>query len=162
MDKKSPVSYDGARTADGIVSEVMKQTNNLVKARKSGKTSSSSSSSSSGGDSKKKKPLNEVVELTDVNFDALVLEGKEHWLVEFYAPWCGHCKNLAPEWKKAANSLKGSGMRLGAVDATVATGLASKYGIKGYPSIKLFTAGSKKAVEYQVHSYNSSTVTFLN
>jgi protein disulfide-isomerase A6 len=146
MDKKSPISYDGARTADGIVSEVMKQTNNLVKTRKSGKTSSSSSK----GDSKKKVSLTEVVELTDVNFDALVLEGKEHWLVEFYAPWCGHCKNLAPEWKRAATSLKGSGMRLGAVDATVATAIASKYDIKGYPAIKLFTAGGKKVIDYQV------------
>lgn len=54
---------------------------------------------------------------------------------------CGHCKNLAPEWKNAATQLKGSGMRLGAVDATAHQSLASKYGIKGFPTIKLFTAG---------------------
>lgn len=39
-------------------------------------------------------------------------------MVEFYAPWCGHCKRLAPEWKKAANRLKGK-VTLGQVDCTV-------------------------------------------
>jgi protein disulfide-isomerase A6 len=72
--------------------------------------------------------------------------------VEFYAPWCGHCKNLTPEWKKAATVLKGSGARLGAVDATAAQAIAQKYGVKGYPTIKLFGAGKKdRPIDYQVN-----------
>lgn len=67
-------------------------------------------------------------------------------LVEFYAPWCGHCKNLAPHWKKAATELKSSGVKLGALDATAATNLAQKYGIKGFPTIKIFPAGPKTGV----------------
>ena len=39
------------------------------------------------------------------------------WLVEFYAPWCGHCKSLAPAWTEAAKQLKGV-VKVGAVDMT--------------------------------------------
>lgn len=49
----------------------------------------------------------DVIELTDSNFDSLVLNSEDMWLVEFYAPWCGHCKNLAPHWAQAASELKG-------------------------------------------------------
>lgn len=48
----------------------------------------------------------DVVELTASNFRSKVLDSDELWVVEFYAPWCGHCKSLAPEWKKAATQLK--------------------------------------------------------
>ena len=48
----------------------------------------------------------DVVELTTSNFQSEVINSDELWFVEFYAPWCGHCKNLAPAWKKAASNLK--------------------------------------------------------
>jgi len=60
----------------------------------------------------------------------------------FFAPWCGHCKSLAPHWAAASAQLKGK-VNLGAVDATVHSDLATKYGIKGYPTIKVFPAGVK-------------------
>ena len=66
--------------------------------------------------------------------------------VEFFAPWCGHCKNLEPHWKQAAGELKGK-VKLGAVDATVHQSLAGKYGVQGYPTIKYFPAGSKGDAE---------------
>ena len=48
-----------------------------------------------------------MIVLDDTNFDAAVYSSKDIWMVEFYAPWCGHCKALEPEWNEAASALKG-------------------------------------------------------
>jgi protein disulfide-isomerase A1 len=82
-----------------------------------------------------------VVVLTNDNFDSS-LSGK-HALVEFYAPWCGHCKRLLPEFEKAAEKVGASAV-LGKVDCTVEKTLASKFTIQGYPTIYWFVNGVQK------------------
>ena len=84
-----------------------------------------------------------MIVLNGQNFDDLVLGSKDIWMVEFYAPWCGHCKNLEPEWNQAATKLKGQ-VKLGKVDATVESALAQRFGVSGYPTIKVFDYGEGK------------------
>jgi len=96
---------------------------------KGGKSSDSSKSNKkSDGGSKGAASDKEVVVLGQDNFDELVLGSKDIWLVEFYAPWCGHCKKLEPEWNEAAGKLKGVA-KLGKVDSTVETALAGRFSI---------------------------------
>ena len=64
--------------------------------------------------------------------------------IQFYAPWCGHCKALKPAWRTAMAELGGAAKLL-VVDATVEQKLAKRFGVQGYPAIKLF-GRNKRAV----------------
>ena len=117
-DKKKPLDYQSGRDADSIRKYALDQTVAQVNARtKSGKNSSSSGSSSGSGGGSSGGSDKDVVVLNDSNFDATVFSSKDIWMVEFYAPWCGHCKKLEPEWNEAASKLKGK-VKFAKVDAT--------------------------------------------
>jgi len=70
--------------------------------------------------------------------------------VEFYAPWCGHCQQLAPKWKQVAAKLKGV-VNVGAVDCDAHKALCQQHGVKGYPTIKALRprAGAGGWSDYQ-------------
>ena len=82
-----------------------------------------------------------VYVLTDDNFDSFI-SSHDNVLVKFYAPWCGHCQKMAPEYSKAAYTLEKENLYLAQVDGTVNKQLVSKFEIMRYPTIKLFSKGN--------------------
>jgi len=86
-----------------------------------------------------------VLVLTEANFDA-ELAKHEHLLVEFYAPWCGHCKKLAPEYAAAASELAAQNppQYVAKVDATENNALAERFEIKGFPTLIWFRNGKQQ------------------
>ena len=75
-----------------------------------------------------------VTQLTSKDFDKVY---KGVWLVEFYAPWCGHCQRLAPEYEKAAKALKG----IAKIAAVNQDSEKVNVAIQGFPTIKFFVDG---------------------
>lgn len=149
--KKDPEDYQGQRDAEGIANFAAQKVQQGVKNRIKGKDTSSGGSGgsqSSGGGSSSGSGAggsgDEVVVLDQTNFDALVLRSKDIWIVEFYAPWCGHCQALEPEYAQAARNLKGQ-VKLGKVDATVEQSLGQRFNVRGYPTLKVFDYGPDKS-----------------
>lgn len=83
----------------------------------------------------------DVLDLTDDDFESKIGD-HDLMLVEFFAPWCGHCKRLAPEYEAAATRLKGV-VPLAKVDCTSNSNTCSKYGVSGYPTLKIFRDGEE-------------------
>ncbi|WVF70644.1 protein disulfide-isomerase domain [Kwoniella sp. CBS 6097] len=82
----------------------------------------------------------DVLDLTESTFSGEVFN-EDLALVEFFAPWCGHCKNLAPHYEEAATELKDKKIKLAKVDCTEQAKLCQDYGVSGYPTLKVFRNG---------------------
>ncbi|KAF6762274.1 disulfide isomerase [Ephemerocybe angulata] len=87
----------------------------------------------------------DVLNLTSANFESTV-SAEPLVLVEFFAPWCGHCKALAPHYEEAATALKDKSIKVAKVDCVEEADLCSSKGIQGYPTLKVYRKG--EAAEY--------------
>jgi len=87
---------------------------------------------------------NPVKVLKGKSFKEKVLDSKESVLVEFYAPWCGHCKALEPKYDELAKGLEDNkSITIAKMDATANEIDVPGVDIKGFPTILFFPAGSK-------------------
>ncbi|KAF8165301.1 protein disulfide isomerase [Crassisporium funariophilum] len=87
----------------------------------------------------------DVLTLTTATFESTV-NAESLILVEFFAPWCGHCKALAPHYEEAATALKDKSIKLAKVDCVDEADLCQSKGIQGYPTLKVYRKG--EAAEY--------------
>ncbi|MEM1159199.1 MAG: thioredoxin [Verrucomicrobiota bacterium] len=83
-----------------------------------------------------------VIELTEDNFEEKVLKSEGKVLVDFWAEWCGPCKMIAPLLDQIADEHTGK-VTIGKVDVDSNSGLAGKYNIRAIPTMIVFTDGEK-------------------
>ncbi|XP_057549927.1 protein disulfide-isomerase like 2-1 [Amaranthus tricolor] len=137
-----PKKYEGARTAEALTEYVNME----------------------GGTNVKITAVpSDVVILSPENFDEVVLDKSKDVLVEFYAPWCGHCKALAPIYEKVATAFKlDEDVVIASLDADKYRDLAEKYGISGFPTLKFFPKNNKDGEEYEGGRDLDDFVSFIN
>lgn len=136
-----PKKYEGARTAEALSEFVNSEGGTNVKIAAT--------------------PSNVVILSTD-NFDDVVLDESKDVLVEFYAPWCGHCKALAPTYEKVATAFKSEDVVIASLDADKYKDLGEKYGISGFPTLKFFPKNNKDGEDYEGGRDLEDFVSFIN
>jgi len=138
----TPEDYDGGREANDIIEFINKKT---------------------GSRAKVSKAPSDVVVLDSTNFDKVVLDSSKDVLVEFYAPWCGHCKKLAPTWEKLASVYKNeNGVVIANIDADKNGDVGTKYGVSGFPTLKFYPKDNKAGVAYEGGRELSDFVNYIN
>jgi len=90
----------------------------------------------------------DVIEVTEANFQEKVIDSPKGVFVKFYAPWCGHCKKLAPTWAELATKYANSDkVAVAHVNCDEHRSVCSSQDVKGYPTLKYFAPGAKSNPE---------------
>lgn len=86
--------------------------------------------------------------LVGLNYDQIVNDSTKDVLVKFYAPWCGHCKSLAPIWDELAEAtVEIKDLVIAKFDATANE--VDGVNIRGYPTLRFYPKDNKAGVEYE-------------
>jgi protein disulfide-isomerase A6 len=118
--------YQGGRSAEDFIEFLNKKTNARLRVNKA---------------------PTYATELHSGNFDSIVNSDKDV-IVKFYTNWCGHCKQLAPKWEVLAKAFQSeSGVVIAKLDADKSKAIAERFGVQGYPTLKVFRKGSKTTPE---------------
>ncbi|XP_074513842.1 dnaJ homolog subfamily C member 10 [Sebastes fasciatus] len=94
------------------------------------------------------------IDLTPESFRSLVLSGQDHWILDFYAPWCGPCQHFAPEFEALARDLKGT-VRAGKVDCQAHYQTCQSAGITAYPTVRFYPYLGTRRHEHSGEYINS-------
>jgi len=115
----------------------LKQSKRWLESYKNGKLDGPSTGGPTEDDS--------VVQLTTENFDSIVLDQEKDVLVEFFAPWCGHCQALAPDYRKVSSLMRLlPSVVVASVDTQAHQALSEKYKIEGLPTLLFFPSNNKE------------------
>ncbi|PVU96910.1 hypothetical protein BB559_002210 [Furculomyces boomerangus] len=142
-DLKSPSDYSSARDTDSILEFL------------AGKT---------GIKSEIVKERQYTIELNNNNFELETADGKHYTLVEFMAPWCGHCKSLAPTYEKLAKIFEEEPrVKIAKIDGSEHRSISEKYNVMGFPTLIMFTPDQpEKPIWFEGGRTLENLIAFVN
>jgi len=149
------VAYKGARTLDALYKFAIEASQNpsayVAKAKKEQEEADKASKIAAEKAEAEAVANNKdavVKQMTKSNFDDFVHKEAPVTFVKFYAPWCGHCKKLAPTWDQLGAAFKDdASVTIAKADCTVHKELCQKHGVRGYPTLLAFINGESTKYE---------------
>lgn len=142
-DLSDPVEFDGSRNHDGFVKFIGENSEQYVYIPQI---------------------QSDVIQISDLDFEEKILNSGRDAFVVFTASWCGHCKNLHPDWEKLATIFKDEDVIIAEVSSTDSPSeeLRKKYGVEGFPSILTFKKDSPHMVPFESYRALEGLVSWVN